>query len=320
MKIHRIFALLWILICTAFLCGCTEVRDRAYISSLAVHTEESCLGTLRDSSGETAFSAAADTPVLLLDALQVETQKTLYTGHLSLIMLSGNMITALQDFLSGQWLTPSCEVLYTTENAALLLAQNDTDYALQLQAAVQTGILPLRNAAVIAGDLKCGTGITAIPCLQNDTLCLSLWNAQQQSAILSEDACRGLALIGNDWKTFRFAVKGNDAKQYAVSVLHSSTEFSFAKGEAALQVQLMLKAKCKPESYGQTAWQNAAKQTLETFLTAAMQETAVQGADLCYLIEGILRDGCALFSAPTQEQWQELLRTAEYHISVSIEE
>ena len=320
MKILRSFDLFCILLCTVFLSGCTEVRDRAYISSLAVHNEEDCLGTLRDSDNETAFAAKADTPVLLLDALQIETQKVLYTGHLSLIMLSGDIITALQDFLSGQWLAPSCRVLYTTENAALLLAQRNTDYAAQLQAAVQIGALPLRDAAVIAGDLECGTGLTAVPCLQGDTLCLSLWDSQQQIAMLSEAACRGLALMGDHWKTFRFAAKGADGKPYAVSVLRSSTEISCSQGENTLQIQLKLHAACKPESYEHKAWQTAAEQTLNAFLTAAMQETAAQGADLCCLIERIARDGCAPYTSPTPAQWQELLRTADYSVSVSVEE
>lgn len=304
-----------ILLCS----GCSaEVRERAYAQILAVHTGTRVQGAVRYDEESAPAAATAKTPVLLLDALQSESGKSLYTGHLSMLLLSGDPYRAFADYTAGQWLSPECMVLYT-ENAANLLENSDTDYEAMLRQAVSTGKLPPCNTASIFGEWHSGTGVAAIPYYKQEVLTMALCAADGRVTVLSEEASMGLALMADVWEHFSVPITAGKSIA-AVTVSKADIVLSFAEHEGQLQISLRCKTKCKAASaeMGEDP-QTAAENAIGDLLTAAMHETLSNGADLCYLREAAIRDGIAWAKNASQEQWRDALQQAVYHIAVESE-
>lgn len=305
-----------ILLCS----GCSaEVRERAYAQILAVHTGTRVQGAVRYDEESAPAAATAKTPVLLLDALQSESGKSLYTGHLSMLLLSGGPYQAVADYTAGQWLSPECMVLYTAQNAANLLENSDADYEAMLRQAVSTGKLPPCNAASIFGEWHSGTGVAAIPYYKQEALSLALCAVDGRVTVLSQDACMGLALMADAWEHFSVPIAAEKSIA-AVTVSNADMVLSLAEQEGQLQISLRCKTKCKAAAaeMGEDP-QAAAEAAIGDLLAAAMHETLSNGADLCYLREAAIRDGITWAKTASREHWRDALQQAVYHIAVESE-
>lgn len=300
-----------------FCCGCrAEVRERAYAEVLAVHTEARVKGTVRYDTESAPVTGTADTPALLTEALQTESGKSMYTGHLSMLLLSGEPQRTFADLTAGQWLSPNCLVLYTAQNAANLLAKEDTDYEAKLRQATATGQLPSYDAADVFAHWTSGTGIAALPYYRQETFAIALCAEDAPVAVLSQNACRGLALLADEWETFSLAVVGQ-VHTAAVALTQADMVMRLSENDGQLSIALHCKAKCKPSSADMgDAPQQAAEQALSDLLAAAMHETLSAGADLCCLREAAIRDGISWAKEASQTQWRDALQQATYTITV----
>lgn len=299
-------------------CGCqAEVRERAYAEILAVHTEARVQGSVRYDAESAPVTAIADTPALLTEALQTESGKSLYTGHLSMLLLSGDPRRAFTDLTAGQWLSPDCTVLYTGQNAANLLAKDDTDYEAKRRQAVATGQLPPYDVADVFGHWTSGTGVAALPYYRQEAFTVILWAENASAAVLSQNACRGLALIADEWETFSFAVGASAA---AFALTKADIIMRLWENDGRLEISLHCKAKCKPSSADMGADpQEAVEHALSDFLTAAMHETLSAGADLFCLREAAIRDGISWAKDAAQGQWRDALQQAVYQVTAEAE-
>ena len=285
------------------LTGCTgtDIRGRISPDVLAVDTAGSVQFAAHDSRGE-VITADADSPFLLENALQNASGSRLTTGHLSLLLFSGNPAGILPEYFRRGWITPGCEAVFCPDGACRLLTAEKSPSAQQLRAAVRTGMLPCRTADAVIGDLTGGSGVTAAAAFRGESLTLALFSAEASCGTLSENACRGLALLGRRWESFTFAADGS-----AFSVRHTLLHLSASQADDRLVFTV------SGRIFVQGKADDAAADALTDMLSAALTETARQhGADILMLRETALRDGIAAAKDCTQEMWRETLMQADY--------
>jgi hypothetical protein len=284
------------------LTGCTDIRNRLSPDVLAVHIAGQTEFAVHDAGLSAPLTAFAPEPGLLCDALRRASGEEVSTGHLTLLAVSGDPAAVLPAWFSQRWIAPTCAVLVLRENACSALRSGSLPTPQQLSAAVSTGALPCRTADAVTGDLWGGSGVTALHCLDAGRLTLLLRGSDTEYGTLSEDACRGLALLGRRWEHFT-AAAGNGT---VFSVQRASLHIAAAENEGRLRFTVRGQIFCSPAD-------SAAAETLCRMLTAALTESAGgAGADLNALRESAIRDGIGAAAQCTQAQWREMLMQAEY--------
>ena len=292
-----------ILFSAFLLSGCTDIRERRLPDLLAVDTGSPVRFAAHSTQDDSVITAAADTALQMPEALQNTDGTEISTGHLTMLAVSGDPCAVIESYLQAQYLAPTCKVLSVQCSACAMLKNGVMPAPAELQAAVDTGMLPCRTADTVIGDLWGGSGITALPVLENGSLRLQLADRQQSYSVLSEDACRGLALLGARWKRFAFTADGTCFR------LKSSRLFIKTSQEhEKLQITVSGSLITEPQLNA------AAAARLTDMLRAAIEETAIQnGADVLFLLETALRDGSA-DGAQSQADWRMQLRSAECRI------
>lgn len=294
------------------LCACTDVRERLSPDVLAVdlHRDGSAAFAIRCAQDAAEpITASGDSPLMLCTALRTAAGKEIDAGHISLLLLHGNPAAVLPDYLAMQVLMPTSAVLLCRGTSVTHTAYDPA----QLRAAVDAGMLPARTADLILGDLQNGSGVSAAPCLSGDTLTLALCGDTDGFPMLSEDACRGLALLGGRWKTFAFR-----AGDTAASVVRKDLRMTAAEDGDALHFTLTGTVTCKPEGNPAADWLPAAQSALEKMLAAACKEPLESGgADLLLLRETAVRDGIPGAADCTASAWRTRLLQSDFTVDVT---
>ena len=290
------------------LSGCTDIRSRLSPDLLAVDAGARTALAAHSSQAGGLITAETSSPLLMPDALRISSGAEISTGHLSLLIVSGQPGSVTAAYLQRGWLAPTCAVFAVPEDACGMLADGRIPAAEQLQAAVSAGLLPCRTADAVTGDLLCGSGVTAFPSLDGGRLTLALCQGDALCGTLSQSACRGLALLGRRWDTFTFSADGA-----ACSVRRTRLKIGAAREDTRLHFTVTGTVCCE------TVSPDAAAAACEEMLCAALTETAQQaGADLCFLRENALRCGIGEAADCTPDAWQEMLRSAAYSAEITV--
>lgn len=296
-------------LCSAWLLtGCTDIRERLLPDLLAVDVGEAFRFAAHATQEDSVIFASARTAMEFADAMQNASGAEVSTGHLTMLAISGDPCTVTENYLQEQILAPTCMVLAVPRNACSMLERGVLPDPSELQAAVDTGMLPYRTADTVIGDLWGGSGITALHTYLNGRLTLSLWDAEQQYAeALSAEACRGLALFGTRWDSFVF-----DAGDGTFRLSKADLYIRLSRQQEDLQIKVCGRISAEPKL------SEAAADRLREMLSAALDETAgAYGADLLFLRETAIRDGIAGAADCTQEAWRTMLQGAGCEIAVS---
>lgn len=301
-----------LLLTGALLTGCTDIRNRRSPDLLAVDAGSRTKFAAHISQDGELISASADSPLLMPDALQTASGAEISTGHLSLLAVSGNPCSFLQDYLERQWLAPTCQVLFLPRSACAALSGGSLPAPEQISAAVRSGQVPCRTADAVLGDLLGGSGITALHCPDAGTLTLALADENGVCGMLSADACRGLALLGKRWDSFSFAQTAG-----ICTVTHIRAGISAEQSETGLIFTLRADLTCR------TAAPAEAEAILRQMLDAALCETVQDaGADLLFLREAAVRSGIPGAGTAAPEAWRRQLRNAvcctDLHMEVAV--
>lgn len=305
---------LLLLLPAVLLTACTDIRTRLSPDLLAADTGNTLRLAAHTTQSDALITAYAAAPELLPDALQTASGAEIAPGHISLLLICGNPCALLETALQKQWLPPSGAVVSLPGSACDALKDGTAPASGQFSAAAETGRLPCRTADTVLGDLKSGSGITALHTLENGRLTLALWDENRQYGTLSEDACRGLALLGNRWKSFLFAYESSGAGKDGVCCLrHSRLHTAVTEQNGRLCVSVSGSITAEADDYA------AAELRLTDMLTAALHETARDtGADLLFLREYAVRGGISEAVHCKPAEWAELLRAAEYRVRISV--
>ena len=285
------------------LSGCTDIRERLLPDLLAVDTGLPVRFAVHASQDEAVITAAAESALLMPEALQNTAGTEISTGHLTMLAVSGNPCAVIEEYLQAQYLAPTCTVLCVPRSACSMLKNGTLPSPAEIQTAADTGMLPCRTADSVIGDLWGGSGVTALPATVNGSLTLIIADRQQTCGTLSEDACRGLALLCGRWKTFAFT-----AEETAYRLRSSRFALKIVPEQGHLLLTVSGAVTAEPPLSA------AAYARLTDMLQAAVTETAIRyGADILFLHETALHDGIT-DAAVSQEMWRDQLRNAEYRI------
>ncbi len=298
---------LGILLCAALLlCGCTDIRRRLLPDILAVDPDHPVQFAAHTSQETGIISAEAETALQMPDALRNASGAEISTGHLTMLAVSGNPCGVLESYFQTQMLAPTCAVLAVPADACGLLREGGLPEPEQLAAAAETGLLPDRTADTVLADLWGGSGITAVCSADADGLTLALWSEAGCCGTLSEDACRGLALLGKRKQSFAFAADGITYR------LESDTLQIGITGADTLHIRITGTIRTAPPLT------EAAGSRLSEMLTAALRETAsMHGADLLFLREHAIRSGISAARSCSQDAWRGLLQSAVYSVAIN---
>lgn len=312
-----LFAIIYSIPLCLLLMGCTDVRERLSPEVLAVDMRETGAASLAircPQAPEEIISARADSPLLVCTALRAAAGKEIDAGHISLLLLRGSPAALLPDLLAKGALMPTSEVLLCRDDPCAM--PETLPDAEQLRAAAAAGMLPARTADLILGDLQNGSGVSALPAMQGDRLTLALCDSEGQCGFLSEDACRGLALLGKRWESFSFR-----AGETVVTAKRTHLRLSAAEDDAgALHFTLAGSVACVPEGIPHENWLPDAEAALTELLRAACEEPVHQsGADLLLLRETAVRDGISGAADCTCSAWRERLLHADFAIKIAAE-
>ena len=295
----------FLILSAAILTGCTDIRTRLSPDILAADTGAVTHFAAHTSQDEPVITAEAPDCLLMPDALRGAAGAEISTGHLSLLAVSGNPCGITEQYLQAQYLAPTCAVLSVPQDACAMLKDGILPTPDEIKAAVDTGMLPSRTADTAVGDLWSGTGITAFCAYENGALTLALWDADGKHGTLSPDACRGLALFGQQYETFAFEAGG------AVFRLQKCAPALHLRMDDRLHITVSGQFSAAPPLT------DTAGDRLREMLAAAMQETVCDaGADLLFLHEAALRDHIPDASHLTQEKRRAVLQNADYQICI----
>lgn len=296
------------MLCALLLTGCTDVRTRRSPDVLALDTAEPSRAAMHATQNDEIISAGVMHPLLFREALENAAGAEISPGHLSLLMISGNPAPVLPELLQSQEIAPTCKVLYVPDGACRLLESGNAPETGQLDAAVSTGMLPLRTADLIYGDLCGGSGVSAVPAWLHERLTLMLLDADGVQSALSENACRGLALLGGRFETFSFDADGAPCTVRSVSLRISA---AVAHDQLCISVCGSVRA--------ETAHRPAAELLLSEMVSSALTETAqAAGADLLFLYEAACKSRLPGIRSCSQSQWRSMLMTAAYQTDLRV--
>ena len=288
-----------LLFCIPLLTGCTDIRTRLLPDILAVDPGTPVRFAAHTTQEAAVIPAQAETLLQMPEALRNASGAEISTGHLTMLAVSGDPVGVLEAFFQAQMLAPTCMVLSVPSDACGQLEQGSLPKPEQVQSAVDTGLLPCRTADAVLADLWGGSGITAVCTLQKDDLTLTLRSPDRCCGTLSEDACRGLALLGRQYRSFAFAADGVTYRLQSAEL-----QIRVTQGET-LQITVSGNLETEP------ALTDSAAGRLTDMLAAAVHETAIRhGADLLFLREYAIRSGISAARSCTQAQWRDMLQNA----------
>lgn len=306
----RLFSLLSLPVLLFTLTGCTDVRRRLSPDLLAADasgTAETRFAA-HSSQSDGLISAESPSPMLMPDALGLVSGMEISTGHLSMLAVSGQPATVTAAYLQKGWLAPTCAVLAVSSDACSMLRRGKLPAPEQLRAAVSEGLLPARTADTVVGDMQSGSGVTAFPTVCDSRLTLVLCEDDTLGVSLSENACRGLALLGRRWDTFCFSAEGTPC-----SVKRARLRIHAAQEGETLSFSVGGTVTCE------TVSPDAVKSSLTEMLLSALRETAQDsGADLCFLRECAVRDHIPDAADCPLSVWRDRLRSANYSAEITV--
>lgn len=290
----RFFTVL-LALCTISLSGCTDIRRRRYGKSLSIQTISKTAQMLCYDE-DSLITAAYTAPQMLPDALSQASGMEVHFGHLAILMVQSQNSAVVRDLLSARFIVPTCPVLLSDKPIEINENANISD---RLDAAVRTGLIPLRTVGDAVGDWQHSTCTTLLPYLQDGNFRLAVCDESHVLSILSEDASRGAALLCGSWKKFSCTDDNN-----ATSLKKCRCRLSVSnEGERLI---LHADAKISVLTGNESAAQNAVRRMLTAFLREAV---CAGGTDTCFLQETAAKFGVHDLSA-------EQLRNAEISVSV----
>ncbi len=278
----RFFSIL-LVFCALIPSGCTDIRSRRYGKLLAIN---GCTKTAQILcyDEDSPVSAAYHSPLLLPDALSQASGWDISLGHLAILAIQNENLAFLRDLLAARLIVPTCPVLLTDQSPEI---DDNTDISDRLDAAVRTGLIPLRTVGDIVGDLQASTRTTLLPYLQGDTLRLAVCDESHVLSVISEDAARGATLLCGQWENWSFA-----AENIAISLKSCKCHINLAESTAGLSLSVHAQISVKSGDF------DTAKAIVTKMLTAFLREAVcANGTDTCNLQEIAAKSNISMPSA-----------------------
>ena len=303
---------------TLLLCGCshkTEVRDKGFIRiigcdsnafqsvALRLYGEEDIL----TGSGETLFSA--------VENAETVQGKTLFTGHLELLVLNRSGIgDKLSVMIKNNRISPSCSLLISADSAAdAVLNSDENELSDSLESLSRKGKLSEKTIADVLNDLLEEDSMAAVPVMHDNEITMGIINQDTAVGIFSEEESEGFCWLTGSLRDIYVPVSVNERKA-SFHVRKSSTRLSAdTDGEnIIIAIEIKINGNCIEEGIDSEKASRAAAEKISALCAKTLSKTVtgmnadVLGIEKCIRSENIAKN----------LTWKEIIPRLQFYYSI----
>lgn len=304
------------------LCGCshkTEVRDKGFVRTIGCDD-----GTLQSVAvrlyGDTnVLAGVGQTIFSAVENAETAQGKTLFTGHLELLVLSeGDIREKLSLLIKNNRISPSCSVIVTPESAAkAVISYKEEELSDLLDSYDRKGRISRKNISDVLNDLLEEDGLAASPILKDEKITMGIISHSGVEAVLSEDESNGFCWLTNSLHNLYLPVEVGD-RTASFHVRSSKTRLTAKKQDnyIAITTEIKINGNCIEEGINEKDAATAAAERISSLCSKTISKTVTgMRADVL----GIKR---TIVSAniDTESSWEKLIPRLRFYYSIKIAE
>ena len=302
------------------LCGCshkTEVRDKGFVRTIGCDDGMLQSVAVRLYGDTNVLTGVGQTIFSAVENAETAQGKTLFTGHLELLVLSeGDIREKLSVLIKNNRISPSCSVIVTPDSATKAV----TDYKEEelsglLDSYDRKGRISRKNISDVLNDLLEDDNLAASPVLSEDRLTMGIISHTGVEAILSEDESNGFCWLTGSLHDFYLPVEVG-GKTASFQVRNSKTRLTAAKqGESiAVTTEIKINGSCIEEGVSETDAANAAAEKISSLCSKTISKTVTgMKADVLGIKKTIVSA-----NIDTESTWEEIIPRLRFYYSIKI--
>lgn len=302
------------------LCGCshkTEVRDKGFVRTIGCDSGEVQSVAVRLYGQDEVLSGSGDTIFSALENAETVQGKTLFTGHLELLVLNPAEIRdKLSVMIKNNRISPSCSLIITTGSAAdTVKSYEEEELSDILDSSSRKGKIVTRNISTVLNDLLEEDSMAAVPVLDGKNLTMGVVGYDSLVGVLSEEESEGLSWLTGSQRDIYLPISLN-GKAASFHVRKSSTRLTAeADGEnIRITTEIKINGSCIEENTDESGSSKAAAEKISGLCSKAISKTVTgMNADVLGIEKCIRSENLA-----SGESWKEIIPRLQFYYSIKI--
>lgn len=302
------------------LCGCshkTEVRDKGFVRTIGCDSGEVQSVAVRLYGQEDVLSGTGDTIFSAVENAETAQGKTLFTGHLELLVLNPAEIKdKLSVMIKNNRISPSCSLIITTGSAAdTVKSYEEEELSDILDSSSRKGKIVTRNISAVLNDLLEDDAMAAVPVLDGKNLTMGVVGYDSVIGVLSEEESEGLSWLTGSQRDIYLPVNVN-GKTASFHVRKSSTRLTAQSDGDKIRIttEIKINGSCIEENISENESSKAAAEKISGLCSKAISKTITgMNADVLGIEKCIRSENIA-----SGETWKEIIPRLEFYYSIKI--
>lgn len=300
------------------LCGCshkTEVRDKGFVRTIGCDSGEVQSVAVRLYGQEEILSGSGDTIFSAVENAETAQGKTLFTGHLELLVLNPAEIKdKLSVMIKNNRISPSCSLIITTGSAAdTVKSYKEEELSDILESSSRKGKIVTRNISAVLNDLLEDDSMAAVPVLDGKNLTMGVVGYDSIIGVLSEEESEGLSWLTASQHDIYLPinVKGKAASFH---VRKSSTRLTAGADGDKIKItaEIKINGSCIEENTDESS--KSAAEKISGLCSKAISKTVTgMSADVLGIEKCIRSENIA-----SGKSWKEIIPELEFYYSIKI--
>lgn len=302
------------------LCGCshkTEVRDKGFVRTIGCDDGELQSVAVRLYGDPDVLAGAGQTIFSAVENAETAQGKTLFTGHLELLILSeGGIHEKLSVLIKNNRISPSCSVIVTPESASeTVISYEEEELSDLLDSYDRKGRISRKDIADVLNDLLEEDGLAASPVLSEEKLTMGIISHERVEAILSEDESNGFCWLTEALHDFYLPVDVDD-KTASFHIRNSKTRLTAKKqgDNIAITTEIKIYGNCIEEGISETDAAHAAAEKISSLCSKTISKTVTgMKADVLGIKKAVVSA-----NIDTESSWEEIIPKLKFYYSIKI--
>lgn len=302
------------------LCGCsnkTEVRDKGFVRTIGCDSGDIQSVAVRLYGQEDVFFGSGDTVFSAVENAEISQGKTLFTGHLELLVLNPAEIKdKLSVMIKNNRISPSCSLIITTGSAAdTVKSYKEEELSDILDSSSRKGKIVSKNISAVLNDLLEEDSMAAVPVLDGKSLTIGVIGFDSLTGILSGEESEGFCWLTDSMHDIYLPINVN-GKSASFHVRKSSTKLTAeADGEnIKITTEIKINGSCIEESISESDASKAAAEKISGLCSKTISKTVTgMKADVLGIEKCIRSEGLA-----SGESWNDIIPRLQFYYSIKI--
>lgn len=302
------------------LCGCshkTEVRDKGFVRTIGCDSGEMQSVAVRLYGQEEVLSGSGDTIFSAVENAETSQGKTLFTGHLELLVLSPEEIRdKLAVMIKNNRISPSCSLIITTGSASdAVKGYKEEELSDILESSSRKGKIVKKNISAVLNDLLEDDSMAAVPVLDGKSLTMGVVGYDSVVGILSDEESEGFSWLTGSQRDIYLPISIN-GKAASFHVRKSSTRLTAeADGEnIRITTEIKINGSCIEEDISETAASKAAAEKISGLCSKTISKTVTgMNADVLGIEKCIRSENLA-----SGKSWKDIIPKLQFYYSIKI--